>query len=594
MAVLPTPRVAVCFSGWLAVRIPKRGATARRHLVDVLNADVFVAGTFLPSDACAVQHAQSEQRSECLLRRLHALRPFARTRIDEMLSIDDLRRRITQSPNWASVSSSFRSTSTFGGVNVWAPLLGDRNLSVLRELNDYSRAIRLVGEHERGVGRRYERVCFSRLEYHWLAPHPPMALLQSGMVWLPSGGTSGGINDRHALMDRAAAEVYFRRWELLFAPDLMQRLARRAVLHEGPEQLLLEWVRVSHLRIRYFPSTMALACCGRAARCYLGRAACVTHRVRMRGGVRLIGAKYLDELKFAERHAAALSCPGAQYIAAAAAVEDARAEARAREASVAIALPVPRLARWHPDPRMRGPHGQAVLTAWAEQARRTMSHAPAGLSVPVYTHFVRLVHSALPTDGMSTADVPAASVAAAEEPLHALLLPDRPAHRSDGGSSGSDGVTRRRGTFHTISNASRLVDDEARESVLQCPTLPRYWWPRGAVSGYCEATDVQRVGPPEGDCEHGGKGTFPSFGRHGLGGALQSLRECVALCAGCARCRYVSMSLSPDVLDCSWYAACDLERTHTLPMGPDFVSVSLRDARKYRAQCVARFAEEAC
>ena len=40
--------VAVLFSGWLAVRVPKRGALARRHLVDVLRADVLLAGTFLP------------------------------------------------------------------------------------------------------------------------------------------------------------------------------------------------------------------------------------------------------------------------------------------------------------------------------------------------------------------------------------------------------------------------------------------------------------------------------------------------------------------------------------------------------------------
>ena len=105
-------------------------------------------------------------------------------------------------------------------------------------------------------------------------------------------------------------------------------------------------------------------------------------------------------------------------------------------------------------------------------------------------------------------------------------------------------------------------------------------------------TEVQRHGPPEGDCEHGDKGNFPEFTRRGLQGALLSLRDCARLCAGCARCRYISMSLAPDVLDCSWYAACDLHRTRVLSTGPDFVSVSLRDAQRYEAQCNARFGSE--
>lgn len=230
-------QVAVCYSGWLAVRIPKRGASARRYLVDVLGADVFVAGTFLASDACASQHAGADLRSACLLRRLHSLRPYTRTRIDPMLSVDDLRGLVTRSPNWPRVSAEFRPERAFGGISVWAPLLGNGNLSVLRELHDYSRVVQLVVQHETIVGRRYDRVCFSRLEYLWLAPHPPLELLWSGAVWLPSGGTSGGVNDRHALMDRAAADVYFRRWDLLFAPDLMERLPARIVLHAGPEEV---------------------------------------------------------------------------------------------------------------------------------------------------------------------------------------------------------------------------------------------------------------------------------------------------------------------------------------------------------------------
>ena len=35
--------VAVCYTGWLNVTIPERGASAKAHLIDVLNADVLLA-----------------------------------------------------------------------------------------------------------------------------------------------------------------------------------------------------------------------------------------------------------------------------------------------------------------------------------------------------------------------------------------------------------------------------------------------------------------------------------------------------------------------------------------------------------------------
>ena len=70
-------------------------------------------------------------------------------------------------------------------------MLGNGNLSVLRELHDYSRVLSVLRAHERTTraGRPYKRVVFSRLEFEWLADHPPISLLPSagGVVWLPVG-----------------------------------------------------------------------------------------------------------------------------------------------------------------------------------------------------------------------------------------------------------------------------------------------------------------------------------------------------------------------------------------------------------------------
>jgi hypothetical protein len=257
--------VAVCYSGWLAVRVPQHGFLARQHLVDVLHADVFVAGTFWPSDCGA---GGFDSCSERLFNRLRGLRPFARTQLDPMLTIDALHSLVSRSPNWPQVKASFRPQSTFLGISVWAPLLGNGNLSVLRELHDYSRVIRLVALHERARRLAYERIVFSRLEFMWLAAHPPLDVLSSKVVWLPSGGVAGGLNDRHALMDRGAAEVYFRRWELLFSPRLLKSMPHGVVLHGGPEEFLQYALEIEELRIRYFPATMVLGCCGRNRRCF--------------------------------------------------------------------------------------------------------------------------------------------------------------------------------------------------------------------------------------------------------------------------------------------------------------------------------------
>ena len=99
-------------------------------------------------------------------------------------------------------------------------VLGSARLHVLRQLHDLRRCLTLVGEREAATGVPYTHVIHSRLEDVWLRPHPPLALLPvreadgREAVWIPSGEDYyGGINDRHAVMSRAAAEFYLRRWD---------------------------------------------------------------------------------------------------------------------------------------------------------------------------------------------------------------------------------------------------------------------------------------------------------------------------------------------------------------------------------------------
>lgn len=100
--------VAVLFSGWLNVVIPSNGADARRHLVNVLNADVFVAGTFKPSDC-------RRGNGRCLLRRLRQLAPLTRISLAPMLVHAQLRERAMASPAFSKVAETFKASETFQG-----------------------------------------------------------------------------------------------------------------------------------------------------------------------------------------------------------------------------------------------------------------------------------------------------------------------------------------------------------------------------------------------------------------------------------------------------------------------------------------------
>ena len=68
-----------------------------------------------------------------------------------------------------------------------------------------------------------------------------------------------------------------------------------------------------------------------------------------------------------------------------------------------------------------------------------------------------------------------------------------------------------------------------------------------------------------------------------------SIQDCAALCSRCSRCRYFSVSLSPDVTDCSWYHSCDLTRRLPPLRGASFVSMSLKGAQRYARVCRGRY-----
>ena len=111
-------------------------------------------------------------------------------------------------------------------------------VTVLRELHDYSRVLDMVVQHERRRRVPYDRIIFSRLEFEWFAPHPPLSLMAPSAVWLPYH-TGRGLLDRHAVLNRSSAEAYFRRFELLVSSEATALIEEWVLKYGHPEDLLL-------------------------------------------------------------------------------------------------------------------------------------------------------------------------------------------------------------------------------------------------------------------------------------------------------------------------------------------------------------------
>jgi hypothetical protein len=91
---------------------------------------------------------------------------------------------------------------------------------------------------------------------------PPLAALDPAWLWVPSGQVVTGTNDRHAVMSRAAAGTYFRRWELVMGAELLAKFGVYALQRMGPEDFLRTVLDKAAIPWGEFPNTAFLACCG--------------------------------------------------------------------------------------------------------------------------------------------------------------------------------------------------------------------------------------------------------------------------------------------------------------------------------------------
>ena len=320
-------RVAVTLEGWIGTTVADGGLNIRENVVDALSADVFLALTYDAADGCGAASPPPRCRTSRLLPAMYeggrpdgpagdagaagVAAPSVRVSLSPSLDSAELLRLFLALPHWprllaahnapgspvactpapasasassdsaAAAASASTSASGYECVGIYkgnsflAPVLGDHGIHNLHQLHALSLALQLVARTERRNGWQYDRIVHTRLDLQWLRPHPPLHLLAASQAWVPSGEDYyGGLNDRHAVLNRTQAEAYFGRWEALLEGKVMQiePQLRRGRVERGVamsnENFLAETLRYHGVAVRRFPAVAHLRCCDGRELCF--------------------------------------------------------------------------------------------------------------------------------------------------------------------------------------------------------------------------------------------------------------------------------------------------------------------------------------
>ena len=360
------PSVAVVVASWFKVALEHAGANLREQVVGPLGADVLIFLTYrqdeVRSDSC-------DSAETCGVRwRFRCLEPIARIEMERQLTTLELAQRLEGSKDWHRVAEAYgvhggcvrhNSSSTCkacfadsarspyrcskplpeGGNTFFAPVLGKPNLNVLRQLHMQARVLQMLVTHEataRQAHGPYAHVVWARLEFSWLRPHPSLSQLGIGggggsggggsCLWVPLGEDYAGLNDRHALMPRAAAPVYLGRWNTIVEGKLPEEIPQmflpphlvNRIPAQSSERFLAAHLAHHNVSVCRFPPTAYLQCCkaGAAADCYKPQchhhqyASAIRNRSFDADTRRLLAGKYPQELATAIVHASALDLEG--------------------------------------------------------------------------------------------------------------------------------------------------------------------------------------------------------------------------------------------------------------------------------------------
>lgn len=161
---------------------------------------------------------------------------------------------------------------------------GNQRRSGLFQWYFRSRCLNLIERHEVQRGEPYAWLIYLRADSHWLAPHPPLHLLDPQSCWIPEGEDWKGVNDRYAACGRARGGGYFRVW------DSLKEGSMTVLEAANSERALKSYLNETGVPISRFPNVFGIMCCPKWAKCQ-GNPQCVD------------GFKYPDEAASARQNA---------------------------------------------------------------------------------------------------------------------------------------------------------------------------------------------------------------------------------------------------------------------------------------------------
>jgi hypothetical protein len=344
-----TPKkVVTFFTGWYKSDVADHGRQLRNQLIDALGSEVALVLSHFDKDVCA------SRRAACVRARFRGLEPISFISSERQLSIAELTLMLEALPIWPKVigklnrtcarnengqpsicqfscirDPTWSATSSPPNISpyrcrgmsntVLSPVLGDglranQRSNVLLEFHSQQRSYNALLRMEKDRGSAFETVVFSRLEYTWLRPHPPLEMLRAravaSCVWVPFGEDNSGINDRHAVMDRRAAAAYFGRLDMVLNS---RKLLRTQLATSRSEVWLRDGLDLRQHRVCRFAGTCFLSCCSNvtAANCWTRKC---WERIVFSGSPMLLRGKYPEELELALQHHVALGMNGSRYV----------------------------------------------------------------------------------------------------------------------------------------------------------------------------------------------------------------------------------------------------------------------------------------
>lgn len=140
------------------------------------------------------------------------------------------------------------------------------NSSAVQQYFAHMHCAEMVDTHEASRGLRYERVVVSRYDLRWLAPHPPLSLLDGNFLWVPHSDHNRGLNDRHAVLARDHVGIYLGSWLALLSGRAGQLIdeAKTSRRFEGEEVSAEAWLKIrldAHgIPVMFFPGTAHVVC----------------------------------------------------------------------------------------------------------------------------------------------------------------------------------------------------------------------------------------------------------------------------------------------------------------------------------------------